>query len=134
MNSACLCSQAGRYDNPIHARFLAPIDFLKIPALNPTPLFRDFKDAKKLIFSSYFFLITYPQARTLSSVLKIKVFAKNFVLKPLYFPYYFRKGKKVFGSGSLPLTDGSGFWRPKNMRILRIRFPNTVINIFPYTG
>jgi hypothetical protein len=31
MNSASL---AGRYDNPIPARFLAPIDFLKIPALN----------------------------------------------------------------------------------------------------
>jgi hypothetical protein len=33
MNSACLCSLAGRYDNPIPTRFLAPIDFLKIPAL-----------------------------------------------------------------------------------------------------
>jgi hypothetical protein len=31
MNSASL---AGRYDNPIPPRFLAPIDFLKIPALN----------------------------------------------------------------------------------------------------
>ncbi len=29
----CLCSVAGRYDNPIPPRFLAPIDFLKIPAL-----------------------------------------------------------------------------------------------------
>ncbi len=27
-------SLAGRYDNPIPPRFLAPIDFLKIPALN----------------------------------------------------------------------------------------------------
>jgi hypothetical protein len=34
MNSASLCSLAGRYDNPIPPRFLAPIDFLKIPALN----------------------------------------------------------------------------------------------------
>jgi hypothetical protein len=33
MNSASLCSLAGRYDNPIPARCLAPIDFLKIPAL-----------------------------------------------------------------------------------------------------
>jgi hypothetical protein len=32
MNSASLCSLAGRYDNPIPPRFLAPIDFLKIPA------------------------------------------------------------------------------------------------------
>ncbi len=33
MNSASLCILAGRYDNPIPPRFLAPIDFLKIPAL-----------------------------------------------------------------------------------------------------
>jgi hypothetical protein len=33
MNSAILCSLAGRYDNPIPTRFLAPIDFLKISAL-----------------------------------------------------------------------------------------------------
>jgi hypothetical protein len=31
-NSARLCSQAGRYDNPIPTRFLAPVDCLKIPA------------------------------------------------------------------------------------------------------
>ncbi len=33
MNSARLCSLAGRYENPIPPRFPAPIDFLKIPAL-----------------------------------------------------------------------------------------------------
>jgi hypothetical protein len=33
MNSASLWSLAGRYDNPIPPRYLAPIDFLKIPAL-----------------------------------------------------------------------------------------------------
>ena len=32
-NSASLCSLAGRYDNPIPTRFLAPIDCFKIPAL-----------------------------------------------------------------------------------------------------
>jgi hypothetical protein len=32
MNSASLCSLAGRYDNLIPHRFLAPIDSLKIPA------------------------------------------------------------------------------------------------------
>jgi hypothetical protein len=35
MNSATLCSLAGRYDNPIPLRFLAPIDFLKIPVQDP---------------------------------------------------------------------------------------------------
>ena len=33
IDSASLRSQAGRYDNPIPTRFLAPIDSLKIPAL-----------------------------------------------------------------------------------------------------
>jgi hypothetical protein len=33
INSASLCSLAGPYDNPIPSRCLAPIDFLKIPAL-----------------------------------------------------------------------------------------------------
>ncbi len=33
INSARLCSPAGRYDNPIPTRFLAPTDCLKIPAL-----------------------------------------------------------------------------------------------------
>jgi hypothetical protein len=42
MNSASLCSLAGRYDNPIPPRFLAPTDSLKIRALagryeNPIP-------------------------------------------------------------------------------------------------
>ncbi len=31
INSASLCSLAGRYNNPIPTRFLAPIDCLKIP-------------------------------------------------------------------------------------------------------
>ncbi len=37
MNSASLCSLAGRYENPIPPRCLAPINFLKIPALRPNP-------------------------------------------------------------------------------------------------
>ena len=34
MNSASLCRQAGRYENPIPPQCLAPIDCLKIPALD----------------------------------------------------------------------------------------------------
>jgi hypothetical protein len=37
MDSASLCSLAGRYDNPIPTRFLAPINFLKITAPVPVP-------------------------------------------------------------------------------------------------
>jgi hypothetical protein len=32
IDSASLCSLAGRYDNTIPTRFLAPIDYTKIPA------------------------------------------------------------------------------------------------------
>jgi hypothetical protein len=39
INSVSLCSLAGRYDNPIPSRCLAPIEFLKIPALVPVGLF-----------------------------------------------------------------------------------------------
>ncbi len=51
MNSASLCSLAGRYDNPIPPLFLAPIDSVKIPALAmaPSPLQSpEEKDKKKL--------------------------------------------------------------------------------------
>jgi hypothetical protein len=48
---------------------------------DPTPLYRDFKDAKKK-FSPIFFSYNLPTG-TLSSVLKIKFFAQNFVLKPI---------------------------------------------------
>jgi hypothetical protein len=34
IDPASLCSMAGRYDNPIPTRFLAPIDCSKIPALS----------------------------------------------------------------------------------------------------
>ncbi len=39
---ASLCSLAGRYDNPIPTRFLAPIDCLKILALVLNPTVCDF--------------------------------------------------------------------------------------------
>ncbi len=34
INSASLCSLAGRYDNPLPTRFLAPVDCLQSPALH----------------------------------------------------------------------------------------------------
>jgi hypothetical protein len=40
MNSASLCSVAGRYDNPITSQFLALIDSLKIPAQDKIVLYR----------------------------------------------------------------------------------------------
>jgi hypothetical protein len=43
MNSANLCSLAGRYDNLIPTRFLAPFDCLKIPALFRAIVIKIFK-------------------------------------------------------------------------------------------
>jgi hypothetical protein len=40
MNSASLCSVAGRYDNPITPQLLSPIDSLKIPAQDKIVLYR----------------------------------------------------------------------------------------------
>ncbi len=47
INSASLCSLAGRYDNPIPSRCLAPIEFLKIPALDPKA--RRWIDSRRLV-------------------------------------------------------------------------------------
>ncbi len=44
INSASLCSLAGRYENPIPPRCLAPIDFLKIPALYYCKVLGKFSD------------------------------------------------------------------------------------------
>ncbi len=50
MNSASLCSLAGRYDNPIPPRFLAPIDCLKIPALEKLRCFCTFHFRRRQIY------------------------------------------------------------------------------------
>jgi hypothetical protein len=79
-----------------------------------------FKDVKKIMFSIFFSDLP---TGTLSSLLKINFFAKilrkNPVLQALF---HKREGS---GAGSVTLTNGSGSWRPRNMRILRIRIPNT---------
>jgi hypothetical protein len=47
MNSASLSSLAGRYDNPIPTRFLAPIDCLKIPAQEEVDVKKDGRPKKR---------------------------------------------------------------------------------------
>jgi hypothetical protein len=47
MNSVCLCSLAGRYDDPIPTRFLAPIDCLKVPVKNRQTYQRNIKIAQR---------------------------------------------------------------------------------------
>ncbi len=78
------------------------------PALDPTPFYSDFKNAK-----IYFFLTNYPQAHY------------NFILHALFQTaqhlYEKREGSRA-GSGFGPLTNGFGSGRPQNMRIW---IPNT---------
>jgi hypothetical protein len=52
------------------------------PTPDPTPFFFDFKDAKKNIFFSYFFLITCPQAHHRHS--KKFSFGQHFELKSYF--------------------------------------------------
>ncbi len=61
MNSASLCSLAGRYENPIPPRCLAPIDFLKIPAQYLECCTRDCRQKDLRTFTSKFsiFLIVF---------------------------------------------------------------------------
>jgi hypothetical protein len=68
------------------------------PTPDQTPFFTDFKDAKKMFFFSYFFLITCPLAHHFQS--KILNFLLKFCIKILFCGHYFsplntflRKGK-----------------------------------------
>jgi hypothetical protein len=72
MNSARLCSLAGRYENPIPPRCLAPIDFLKIPALNIllsnrkimfNRFFKKKNKRSRIVYLLLFFCIWYTTAR-----------------------------------------------------------------------
>jgi hypothetical protein len=64
-DSASLCSLAGRYDNPVPSRFLAPIDCLKIPALTnkifnyhnlPTAIYR-YVSTKVILYQTVYYSI-----------------------------------------------------------------------------
>jgi hypothetical protein len=57
------------------------------PSPDPTPLFSDFKDANKIIFFSYFFLLTKRQALYLQSL--IYCFKGKFCVKILFCQHYF---------------------------------------------
>ncbi len=119
--------------------FLITCGDLYLWLMNPdlTPFFSYFRMQKKIIFS-YFFLITYVPAGTLSSVLKIYLFGvKILFCKHNFSPLntFMIKGKdpdpKPDPNQCLLINgSGSGSGRPKSMRILRIqiRIPNTGSN------
>jgi hypothetical protein len=108
------------------------------PTPDPTPFFSNFKDEPKIF--SHLFSYNFPTG-TLSSVSLNFIFCQNFVLK-FYFASIIsvrstllcEKGK--IRTGSIPLTNESGFGRHKNMRIriwLRIRIPNTAFRTVLYS-
>jgi hypothetical protein len=86
-----------------------------------------FKDGKKIVI---FFLIVCPQAHHLQSkksIFLLKLFCLNVILQALFqSAQHIYEKREGSGSGFVPLTNGSGSGRPKNMRILRIRILNTV--------
>jgi hypothetical protein len=96
------------------------------PDPDPTLIFSEFKDAKKLFFKIFFVMrnLTRRNIILIFSVLKIN-FLLKFCVTIFLCKHYFTLLNT--GSGSIPLTNGpgSGSERPNNMRILRIRIPNT---------
>jgi hypothetical protein len=105
---------------------------------DPTPFFNNLKDVKKFFFIFFSFNLF---TGTSSLVFQIK-FLLKFCVKILFCQallqsaqhIYGKKERSGSGSGSVPLTNSSGW--PKHMRILRIwirlriRIPNTRSQIF----
>ncbi len=108
------------YPDPYDTSWLMDPD----PTLDPTSFFSDFTAAKKL-FLFHIFSFNLPTG-ILSSVLKfffflLKMLCKNFILQALCQSAQHIYEKRE-GSRSVPLTNGTGSVRPKDMRIRR---PNT---------
>jgi hypothetical protein len=84
------------------------------PIPDPTPFFNGFMDVKKKI--PYFFLLTYQQVHHLQS--KKFNFLQKFSVKILFCQAFFQSAQDIYGkregsgSGSVPLTNGSGYGRP----------------------
>ncbi len=105
------------------------------PTPDPTTFFNDLMDLINKVFP-IFFSYNLP-TDTSSSVLKIYFFLLKFVLKCYFIKHFFQSAQHIngkregsgAGAGSIPLTigSGSGSGRPKNMRIMRIRIPNTAL-------
>jgi hypothetical protein len=85
------------------------------PDPDPAIFVIDLQDASKKLFfntivSAYYFLKSQKESQN----------SRN-----QGFSYYFCMMKEGSGSGSIPLTSGSGSGRPKNMWIRWIRIRNT---------
>jgi hypothetical protein len=96
--------------------------------LDPDPaiLVIDLQHAsKKLIFNTIFSAYNFLKEH-LHNFSKIKSQKESQNIRNQGFSNYFYM--MIEGSGSIPLTSGSGSWRPKNMWIRWIRLRSTDIN------
>jgi hypothetical protein len=99
------------------------------PNPDPTPFFSDFKDAKNVFFA--YFFTTYPQAHYLQSQNLFFCEYWNFILQALFQSVlHVHLCEKREGSGSIPLTNGSGYGRPKIIRIPNTELQKTKVNYF----
>jgi hypothetical protein len=84
------------------------------------------------IFSAYYFFKVH-----LHHFSKIKGQKESQNIRNQGFSYYFCMMIEGSGSSSIPLTSGSGSWRPKSMRIrwilIRLRIRNTGFSIVQCT-
>jgi hypothetical protein len=95
------------------------------PTPDPSTFFIDFKDAKN-IFIFFYNLSTGTSSSDQKILFFSKFLCKNFILQALFqSSQHIYEKREGSGSGSLPMTNGSGSRRSKNMQILRIRIPNT---------
>jgi hypothetical protein len=108
---------SGSGDPWIRIRILDPdpaIFVIDLPAASKKVIFNTF-------FSAYYFLKVH-----LHHFSKIKSQKESHNSRNQAFSNYFCM--MIKGSGSIPLTSGSGSWRPKNMWIRWIRIRNTDFN------
>ncbi len=103
-----------------------PCPWLMNPDPDPAIFVIDLQAANIKLF--FFLRITVLFEGTFTSFLKYKVLKKSQNSRIQGFSYYFCSMIEGSGSGSVSLTNGSGFGsrRPKNIRILRIRIRYTV--------
>ncbi len=102
---------------------------IRIRILDPDPsiFVIDLQDAsKKLIFNTIFSAYDFLKQH-LHHFSKIKIQKESQNRRNQGFSYYFSMMIEGSGSGSIPLTSGSGSWRPKNTWIRWIRIRNTEI-------
>ncbi len=88
IDSASIFSLSGRFDNPIPARFLTPIECSKIPALYVFVFYalRITRDCSEELYEGFCFTVQYPMFN--SGHLKIKYNIRPFFFSPTYHVFF----------------------------------------------